>query len=151
MVRVGPWMLEYIQRDSSWTQCERCSRRIKEVWQCTVDANQSDILEPLDGQATWRVGSTCGPTLLSVSEDVWGQNTRDWTRRLNQLIKVTALIDEADRTGFEFPEAIRTYLHEYQRKLSTGTIGERELRHCGLIRAVQGRALKAHKEEKPNG
>ncbi len=145
MVRVGPWVLECIQRDPNSTKCERCSQRIKEVWQCTVDADETGILNELDGRATWRIGSTCGPTLLGISNEVWKQNTQALKSRLNQLIKVVALIQESDAVGFELQGRVRTFLEEYERSLRDGTISEREVRHCGLIRARQERALEAYK------
>lgn len=65
MVRVGPWVLETVERDDEGTNCDRCDEPIKEIWTCTVDTDWKR-LGTLDGKRRWRIGSTCGPTLLEV-------------------------------------------------------------------------------------
>ena len=143
MVRVGPWTLESVQKDFSWTSCERCGRRIKEVWTCTVDADQVAILDRLDGQATWRIGSTCGPTLLVVSKDVWKEHTKKTRRRLRLLIKLEKLIEEADAARFPLPDLVATRRDQ----LISGQATDREVAHGGLLAAAQRRLLERHLSE----
>src|SRR5688572_19909538 len=67
MVRVGPWTVESVQH-GPWRRCDRCGARHREVWVCTVDSDAAELLVTLRGQPTWHIGSTCGPTLMRVSE-----------------------------------------------------------------------------------
>lgn len=50
MVRVGPWLLETVEKDDDWSHCERCDEPIKEIWTCTVDAGWERLVA-LDGNA----------------------------------------------------------------------------------------------------
>lgn len=137
MVRVGPWILERVQKDPRWTSCERCSQRIKEVWTCTVDADRDDILLSLGGQSTWRIGSTCGPTLLGVSQETWKEHTKGSMRRLRLLIKIEKLIQDAAAAGFPLSELVA----QRHTQLSSGTATKKEVNHGGLLAAAQRRAL----------
>lgn len=86
MVRVGPWVVESVAY-GPWRKCDRCGARHREVWTCTVDANAIDISTALNGQRTWCIGSTCGPTLMLVSEEVWRGKTQSLAKTLHLLVR----------------------------------------------------------------
>ena len=129
MVRVGPWTLVNLARHPEWTNCERCDTRIKEVWTCVVDATATKALERLDGKPEWLVGSTCGPTLLEVSDAVWKQQTSSTLRRMNLLARVEALLERAEAEAVELPKVIR----ERRTLLLSGEATDKQVRHLGLV------------------
>lgn len=91
MVRVGPWIVEAVQH-GPWRRCDRCDARHREVWICTLDEDVDDVLGTLNGKRTWHIGSTCGPKLMLVSEQVWSDNTKGLARDLHLLLRARSAI-----------------------------------------------------------
>jgi hypothetical protein len=136
MVRVGPWTIERVDRDENWTNCERCDERIKEIWVCTVDEQFVDLAK-LDGKRTWRIGSTCGPTLIDVSNQHWKDGTRGIRAKVRLVTRVITLLEAARAKNHRLPEFIEPRLA----LLLAGTIDERAQKHLGLVMTTQGRWL----------
>ncbi len=136
MVRVGPWVVERVERDEGGTTCERCSKQgIKEIWVCTVDAD-SDRLKALGGKRTWRIGSHCGPTLWNVSEETWKENTKPIESRIRLAIRVQSVL-----ACEGLNPRTRGLLAERLPLLLEGTLGANLQRHLGSLTAAHGRAL----------
>lgn len=78
MVEFGPWVLDHVEvlNRLDREDCSRCSRRIRYVY----------VLRLLHTGEVRRVGSTCGPLVVEVSEEVWGRRT-ERQRRLVALGK----------------------------------------------------------------
>lgn len=100
MVRVGPWTVETVEH-GAWRRCDRCNARHREVWTCTVDADASDLSTTLRGRRTWRIGSTCGPTLMLVSEEVWESETSGVAKVLRLLVRARRAIAAAAARDYE--------------------------------------------------
>ena len=101
MVRVGPWTVESVAH-GPWRQCDRCNARHREVWTCTVDADAEELSEHLNGQRTWRIGSTCGPLLMQVSDEIWKNETKATQKTLRLLLDARRAIHAADEYGIEY-------------------------------------------------
>ena len=91
MVRVGPWVIETIERDDDGTHCERCPQAIKWIWVCRVDEDSPRLVE-LGGKAVWRIGSTCGPTLLMVSDEVWSGTTKAYLSAIKLIYRASVVL-----------------------------------------------------------
>jgi hypothetical protein len=67
MARFGPWTLlrvDDLEHDKeNWEHCERCGEHIRYVYVCQVERETKE----------WRIGSSCGPTLIAVSDELWGR------------------------------------------------------------------------------
>lgn len=65
MARFGPWVLlrvdDLMPDKANWQYCERCGEHIRYAYVCQVDGETKE----------WRIGSTCGPTLIDVSDAIW--------------------------------------------------------------------------------
>jgi hypothetical protein len=94
MVRVGPWTIERVHH-GEWRKCDRCKTDHKEVWVCTVDADEADVGARLKGQRTWRIGSTCGPTLMLVADEFWDEETKDLRRIVRLAVDASRVIADA--------------------------------------------------------
>lgn len=130
MVRVGPWVLQRIDVLGSGDErfpCERCDTKLREIWVCEVDEG-ADLRE-LDGQRTWRIGSTCGPTLLSLSDEVWHEETRVLRSRLGLSKRLVRLLAAAQAQGHSLP----TFVTERLEPLLQGTMSERERKQLGNV------------------
>lgn len=139
MVRVGPWIVREVMKQADFTSCQRCGTSIKEIWVCEVDVDSERIRE-LGGQRVWAIGSTCGPTLLEVSEAEWSKLERPLARRLKLLARIDRLIAASASGGHVLPSVV------VQRRgaLVDGTAKDREMRHLGLVVGAQMRILGIH-------
>lgn len=85
MARMGRWTLlrvEDLLRDKTrWESCERCKERIRYVHVCQMDGEAKE----------WRIGSTCGPALIEVSKEIWGETAKDAKRNLTLLHRALRL------------------------------------------------------------
>ncbi|WP_437831945.1 hypothetical protein [Sorangium sp. So ce1153] len=85
MARFGLWTLLRVEDKSpdkiKWEHCERCDRHIRYVHVCQVDGETK----------AWRIGSECGPTLVRVSEEIWGKVTATADRDLLLLHRTLRL------------------------------------------------------------
>lgn len=85
MARFGPWVLlrvEDLAPDKAhWQHCERCGEHIRYVYVCQVDGETKE----------WRIGSTCGPTLIKVSEAIWDKVAKAVARDLCLLHRALRL------------------------------------------------------------
>lgn len=140
MVRVGPWTVEEVRKELESTHCERCDAEIKEVWVCRVDEG-SPRLEELDGKAVWRIGSTCGPTLIAVSDEMWHEHEKPLKSRLRLALRATAVLNTARERSYKLP----AFIEERTQELLDGTLADRLRRHLGLVVTTQGRMLKLWK------
>lgn len=129
MVRVGPWTLITLEKRAEWTNCERCSTSIKEVWTCAVDPAAEQLLAGLAGQREWRIGSVCGPTLLGVSEKVWKEHTRRTASCMRLLERVERLVTRAADQAIELPPLV----FERRELLRSGEATDQQVRHLGLV------------------
>jgi hypothetical protein len=101
MVKVGPWMVESVEY-GKWRPCRRCETMHKETWVCTIDPSVDDatVAARLQGDRTWRVGSTCGPTLEMVSDHNWAGTTKDLSRIVRLVVRATHTIAKARDAGY---------------------------------------------------
>ena len=129
MVRVGPWTVRAVERDENWTSCERCTESIKEIWVCEVDPSYDELLSELGGQLVWRIGSTCGPTLMKVSKDYWKRETKSILKRLRLLKRIEKLIPAAHSAGQTLPALIE----ERAQLVANDTLDYRLTGHLGLV------------------
>lgn len=137
MVRIGPWVVRSIRRADQKIGCERCATPILEVWHCEVDAESPRLLE-LGGKRMWYIGSTCGPTLMLVSEQVWAAETKLVARRLDLVLRLDKVaIAAAARGNYPLPEMFA----ERRRHLVEGTIAFRLMRNLGAVLAQHERRL----------
>ena len=130
MVRVGPWTVEQVHH-GKWRQCDRCETDHKEVWVCTVNADESAI-GALNGRRTWLIGSTCGPTLMLVSALEWRAQTKDLKRIIRLLLDARRAIEGArkhDDRDFYYLELIAA---------------RAELLRQGLLDRQQQRVMRHH-------
>lgn len=85
MVRFGPWLLLRVEdltlNTANWQRCERCGERIRYVYVCKVDGEAKE----------WRIGSTCGPTLIAVSDWLWTEAAQAAARNLMLLHRTLRL------------------------------------------------------------
>lgn len=129
MVRVGPWVVEDVI-DGEWRKCDRCGTDHKQVWVCTVDADQVDIIAKLGGKRTWRVGSTCGPTLEMVSNADWSAQTKELQRVVRLAVDATRTLAKARACGID--HLFLPWIVENLELLKNGTLSrhkQRVLRH----------------------
>lgn len=83
MVKLGPWTFLGIDDkgfdQERWEHCQiqGCGEHIRYVHVCQLDADSRE----------WRIGSTCGPTLIQISEEVWGRVANDAARNLKLLLR----------------------------------------------------------------
>jgi hypothetical protein len=136
MVRIGPWIVTTIEHLDKQTNCERCSTSILEVWVCEVDAD-SPRLGELGGKSLWRIGSTCGPTLMQVSDERWKSETSLATKRLRLLKRVDRLQAVALAREHTLPE----FVVGRRQSLIDGTLEDRRFRHLGLVVSTHERRL----------
>ncbi|WP_375765162.1 hypothetical protein NR798_25950 [Archangium gephyra] len=85
MARFGPWTLlrveDLLSDKSKWEHCERCDEHIRYVHVCQVDGEFKE----------WRIGSTCGPTLIQVSDEIWDEAAKIAARNLKLLHRALRL------------------------------------------------------------
>lgn len=101
MVRVGPWTVEHVHH-GNWRKCDRCETDHNEVWVCTVHADDRAIASRLDGKRSWRSGSTCGPTLMLVSDIEWAGKTKDLKRMVRLAVDAARAIEGARKTKYRW-------------------------------------------------
>lgn len=83
MVKLGPWMFMGIDdkgfEQSRWEHCEvdGCGEHIRYV----------HVVQREDNPKEWRIGRTCGPKLIQISEEVWGRVAKDAARNLKLLLR----------------------------------------------------------------
>lgn len=141
MVRIGPWTIESIEL-GAWRNCDRCDARHKEVWICTVDAD-SDRLAVLDGRQTWHIGSTCGPTLMLVSHEVWRNHTKALSNAFRVLRRARKALAAIAQSNAQFGDI--SLILERTDQLARGELSEHLTRwlssHVGrLERALRPRS-----------
>ena len=136
MVKIGPWTIESIHRNSAGQNCDRCNTKHKIVWTCTVDPANQETPYP-NGKSQWEIGSTCGPTLIDVSDQVWKEATKEPLRRHKLLEQLDRLIIVAEENSHSLPK----HLIDYRPSLIDGTISERSKRHIGNLMASHERKL----------
>jgi len=107
MVQVGPWLIKRVD-DGEWRNCDRCEADHKEVWICEIQAADAIVEKNLDGKREWRIGSTCGPKLMLLTNAFWGQpfpegfweqETKDLTRKVKLVVERAALSRERRGTA----------------------------------------------------
>lgn len=141
MVRVGPWLIRHVYR-GEWTRCERCGARHKEVWECEVDPESPRLGSDLGGKAVWRIGSTCGPALMQVSESTWSRHERPIRSTLRIAVRARQVIEAAKaQDDGDLP----AFVEERLEVLLKGELPERLKRHLGAVVAAHGRRLKIWK------
>lgn len=99
MVQVGPWLVRQVHH-GHWRNCDRCDADHKEVWVCETEADEATVATHLDGKRVWRIGSTCGPKLMLLTDAVWGdgQSPSDfWDQKTKGLSKRVKLAVDATR------------------------------------------------------
>lgn len=138
MVRVGPWTIREVNYSKTWTHCERCNERIKEVWVCEVDSDSDLVNTTLDGQRVWRIGSTCGPTLMDVSNGAWKGTSKDLRSRIQLAKRVLKVLTLVRQTGYE---DLPDFVEERFQMLLEGTLPEGLRRHLGLMLTWHERQL----------
>lgn len=141
MVRVGPWTIRNVYL-GDWTNCERCDVRHKAVWECEVDADSPRLATDLGGKAVWRIGSTCGPTLMLVSNEEWNERERPIKSGLRLARRTWQVINAARAQNYgDLPE----FVEERLQLLLEGELPERQKRHLGMVVTTHGRWLKLWK------
>jgi hypothetical protein len=141
MVRVGPWTIRNVYL-GDWTNCERCDARHKEVWECEVDSDSPRLATDLGGKVVWCIGSTCGPTLMLVSDEEWKERERPIKSVLRLAIRTRRVIDVARvQNNGNLP----AFVEERLQLLLEGALPEREKRHLGMVVTTHGRWLKLWK------
>lgn len=141
MVRVGPWTVRQVHYQQTVTNCERCDARIKEIWECEVDLD-SPRLSELGGKSVWLIGSTCGPTLMMVSEATWKVCERPLKGQLRLAIRTQRVINAARDQGYpDLPD----FVEERFPLILAGTLEERSRKHLGMVVTTHGRWLKLWK------
>lgn len=137
MVRVGPWTVEQVLH-GTWRNCDRCGADHKEVWVCTVDADDEAVGMRLGGQRTWRIGSTCGPTLMMVSEIEWSDGTKDLQRIVRLALRATRVVAWAREEGYG-EDSLLPYVVEDLELLKKGELGRLRQKRMGVyLRLVEG-------------
>src|SRR5205814_155935 len=85
MARFGPWVLlrveDLMPNKANWQHCERCGEHIRYVYVCQVDGETKE----------WQIGSTCGPTLIAVSDAIWDGVAKAVARDLRLLHRALRL------------------------------------------------------------
>jgi len=141
MVRVGPWTVRQVHYQPIVTNCERCDARIKEIWECEVDFD-SPRLSELGGKSVWLIGSTCGPTLMMVSEETWRQHERPLKSQLRLATRTQRVINAAREQRYsDLPD----FVEERFPLILAGTLEERLRKHLGMVVTTHGRRLKLWK------
>ena len=124
MVKVGPWTVERVDY-GEWRRCRRCKTPHKEVWVCTIDpqVNDATVAARLEGDRTWRVGSTCGPTLEMVSDHNWVGTTAELRKKVRLAVDATRAISGGRASAHEwhFLHLVEAWLP----KLLDGTLDPR--------------------------
>lgn len=121
MVKVGPWTVECVEY-GKWRPCRRCETMHKETWVCTIDPSVDDatVAARLQGDRTWRVGSTCGPTLEMVSDHNWSGTTAALKKMVKLAVDATRAIKGGRASAREW-----NFLHlveEWLPQLLAGTL-----------------------------
>lgn len=137
MVRVGPWTVRNVYYRQTFTNCERCDARLKEVWECEVDADSPRIVE-LGGKNIWLIGSTCGPTLMMVSEETWRRHEKPLKSTVRLATRTQRVIDAARATNYT---RLPDFVEERLPLLLDGTLPERPRKHLGAVVTTHGRWL----------
>jgi len=153
MVKVGPWTVEDVEY-GKWRPCRRCKTMHKETWVCTIDPNVPDsvVKERLDGDRTWRVGSTCGPTLEMVSDHNWAGTTADLKKKVRLAVDATRAIKGGRASAHEwhFLHLVEAWLPQ----LLAGTLDlhlQTVMRHHvnGVLNTLKEDAWKAAQAKAP--
>lgn len=82
-MKLGPWTFVGIDdkgfNQKNWEHCEveDCGEHIRYVHVVQRDGDTKE----------WRIGSTCGPKLIEISEEEWGQFAKDAARNLKLLYR----------------------------------------------------------------
>jgi hypothetical protein len=105
MVKVGPWTVARVEDLDEPEHCERCGAEITQAWVCTVEAD-FDGLVKLNGKREWRIGSTCGPTLATVSAEHWKGATKDLHSNIRLMRDILRLEAAARAQGHALPSEI---------------------------------------------
>lgn len=153
MVKVGPWMVEHVEY-GHWRPCRRCKTMHKETWVCTIDpsVNDATVAARLQGDRTWRVGSTCGPTLEMVSDHNWAGTTKDLSRIVRLVVRATHTIARARAAGYT-EDSLAEYVSRDLDLLKQGKLERRMQKRMGLlltnIEKWLERKAKAEKEGAP--
>lgn len=83
MVKLGPWMFLGIDDkgfdQSKWEHCE--------IEDCGEHIRYVHVVEREDAPKQWRIGSTCGPKLIEISEEIWGRVAKEAARNLKLLYR----------------------------------------------------------------
>lgn len=152
MVKVGPWTVETVEY-GKWRHCDRCETAHKEVWVCTIDPEVDDatVRARLRGERTWRVGSTCGPTLEMVSDHNWAGTTADLKRVVRLVVRATHRLAEAKRLGYG--DSLYPYVAEDLELLKKGKLPRRmQKRMSSMLTFIERwleRKARAEKEGAP--
>lgn len=136
MVKIGPWTIESTHWNPLGQNCERCGAHLKEVWTCSVDP-QHERLPDLGYKTKWEIGSTCGPTLIEVSEHVWKEKITNPQKRLKLVNRLDRLIQESNKESHTLPQ----HLIDYKAALIDGNVTDRNMKHIGNLMATHERIL----------
>ncbi len=84
MAAMGPWILTHIDvlRRRGDEQCQRCGENLRYVWVMEKQTEPKEV---------WRIGSTCGPTLELVSEEMWNKLIKPFTTSIDLLLDLEHL------------------------------------------------------------
>lgn len=66
-----------------------------------MDSDAAELLVTLRGQPTWHIGSTCGPTLMRVSEEVWHSETDAVAKVIHLLVRARRTLATASERGYD--------------------------------------------------
>ena len=133
MVKVGPWMVESVEY-GHWRPCRRCDTMHKETWVCTIDPSVDDatVAARLGGDRTWRVGSTCGPTLEMVSDHNWAGTTKDLSRIVRLVVRATHTIAKASAAGYR-EDSLTEIVSKELELLKAGKLERRMQKRMGML------------------
>lgn len=146
MVKIGPWTVEEVSHGPS-RKCDRCGTLHNYVWVCTIDPTVSNaiVADRLEGRRTWRVGSTCGPTLEMVSAETWTGDTKELQKRIKLAVDAARVLADCDRAGYAdlYVDTVR----EWQQPLINGTLSQHYQRVMGshvrsIAKSLRRRAQK---------
>lgn len=126
MVEFGPWMLDHIDPlDSRSEACQRCGTAIKYVWVFHLTTTGEE----------WRIGSECGPKLVEISKEVWGEKTKRFGKMLRALLRLRKV--EELLAGRPDLEPKQGWLRSQFEQIERGKMTDRELMilnsNCGQV------------------
>ncbi len=147
MVRWGPWSFLGVhdkgRSHDRWERCEveDCGKEIRYVHICQLDGEEHQ----------WRIGSTCGPTLMHISEEEWNAAVRHADRDLRLLLRAQRLLrfeHGTETLGTRFLGS--DWLEEIIELIQAGSLdGPTRMRkhhgHPTDLRVIQGRLRNAEK------